>query len=46
MQSCKNEFSTMHELNTALSAHPSGKVGFSESTLLYKSFSNVSDNRK
>lgn len=29
-----------------MSAHPSGKVGFRDSTLLYKSFDNVADNRK
>lgn len=40
------EFKEVHELNTALSVHPSGKLGFNESTVLYRDFDNISEDHK
>lgn len=41
----KHSFSENHELNTELSAHPTGKLGFDQSDILYKTLDNIIEDR-
>lgn len=45
VNSNKQTFLSVHQENTALSAHPTGKLGMKESTIVFKTLENVSEDR-